>query len=392
LTHERAKKNFFVITSLRNLVASILSPTARVRKRMPEEIRSELEAGTIRKVLLLRQQQGIGDMLLATPAIKALKTAYPSAQFHLLASRQNFVAVKDNPRLDRVWIWPKRDWRALRSTLQQLKSEHFDLAIPLVSNTPSLTSLLVAKAVRAGAVWSYDSTTAYGGTNWSRKLADVEIPAPPEDVPEWKKFAALVSPLAEVPDPAPEIWPTPDDEKRIEELWPCYARPGLLTVSLFLGGNAGRAGRLWLPDAWARLAQLLEAEKFHVVAIRPPKGVHATGSSKREVDFYTRFRAELGRDVPVFDEKGLGKAAAFVRRCDLFICPDGGLFHVGCAAGARTLGLFFATDPESWCPSIPSVKALRAPSADPASLTPEAVLAEARRLLAPPEHTRDISN
>jgi ADP-heptose:LPS heptosyltransferase len=40
--------------------------------------------------------------------------------------------------------------------------------------------------------------------------------------------------------------------------------------------------------------------------------------------------------------------AAFLRRLDLLVCPDGGILHVAAAVGTSTLGLFFSTDPEVW--------------------------------------------
>lgn len=367
----------------RNLVALVVGLAARPRKVSSQEVRQQLRSGAIRKVLFIRINQGIGDLLLATPVFRAFNEAYPAVALHFVASAHNVAAVKESPRFKKIFIWPKRALThpaELYRLWQSLRQEHYDLVIPLVSNIPSFNGMALGKLARGRILWSVNTRTFYGGANWSQKLADVEVPAPSEELPEYQKFTGVLEELLPISQAIPEYHPTPQDDAVINQLWQEWATSSRPQVLFFLGGNTARANRLWSAAAWAELAKLLEKENVGLIAIRPPKGLGAG----KEADFYDDFREALGHDILTFDKKGLGLAAALVRRANLFICPDGGLFHVAVAAGARTLGLFFGTDPKDWTIPVPWSSALRAPAGDPNALRPAEVAKKVMEILSQP--------
>ena len=59
---------------------------------------------------------------------------------------------------------------------------------------------------------------------------------------------------------------------------------------------------------------------------------------------------------------------ACLREADLLVANDTGVLHLGAAVGIPVLALFGPTDPALWCPAAPTVKTLRAPGGDLASL------------------------
>ena len=61
----------------------------------------------ISKLLFVRIDR-IGDMVLSTPAIKALKSTYPQVEVTVLASPSNKDILKHNPHVDRVMEYDKR--------------------------------------------------------------------------------------------------------------------------------------------------------------------------------------------------------------------------------------------------------------------------------------------
>jgi ADP-heptose:LPS heptosyltransferase len=277
--------------------------------------------------------------------------------------------VRNNPHLSRVWVFEKHSLfspRGLWAFFADLRRQKFDLAIPLFGNTPSFTSFALAHLSSAKMVWSHDTTSFYGGASWSRSLA----------VPEYQRFSHLVEKLAPVRTEHPELHTSAEDEAAINDIWPQFQGPaGKPIVCLFLGGNPSRLDRLWTPARWADLARFFLSAGMHVVAI--------CRGGKPDTGFYALVRDHVGKDVPVFDLPGIGKAAAFMRRLDLFICPDGGLFHVSCAVGTPTLGLFFGTDPERWRPPVPHAFTIRCQGNDPMALSAERVFAAAVDALQP---------
>ncbi|MFA5976172.1 MAG: glycosyltransferase family 9 protein [Elusimicrobiota bacterium] len=368
----------------RNVLAWLIGVCFPVQKKTPEQLRQEWQKGGIRKVLLIRPNQGLGDLLLATPVLRALKHLQPEPELHFLSEAYNVLSVLTNTRITRHWVWDKKGMRSswrLVSFLRGIRRERFDLAIILTSNIPSFTTFLFARMTGA-TVLACSTEPFYGGANWSRTLAHVEIPLPPEDSPEAAKFMAIVKPLGVSVDYTPEFNVSPEAVQRAAERWRQWVFPaGNRKVGLFFGGNPDRPDRLWPAETWGRLAAYVEAEPtFSLVAIVPPESLRS-GTRALERGVFDQARPYLKRSPPQFSDPDLEAVAAFLKGLDLFVCVDGGLFHVAVAAGVRTLGLMFITDPARWVPPVPWVFCLKTDRPD--QLSSETVFQKIQEILRP---------
>ncbi|RPJ05337.1 MAG: hypothetical protein EHM37_21835, partial [Deltaproteobacteria bacterium] len=110
---------------LLHLLAPVLGGLRRCHHALP---------GKALRILFIRTDR-IGDMVLSTPAFRALKKAFPRSHLTVLASRVNLPLLANNPHVDRVIIYPfgknpLSKWRLARA----LKKEAFDIVIdPLTS-------------------------------------------------------------------------------------------------------------------------------------------------------------------------------------------------------------------------------------------------------------------
>ena len=149
----------------------------------------------------------------------------------------------------------------------------------------------------------------------------------------------------------PELVPSPADEAAADAFLAGQNLPAKgPQVGLFIGGKAERTDRLWPVSHFARLADTLKGEGFRVIVLSPPPNVGASSDAFHSEEHLRleEFRRALAWKCPVFQEASLGRVAAFLRRLDLLVSPDGGILHVAAAVGTPTLGLFFSTDPEVW--------------------------------------------
>lgn len=93
-----------------------------------------------RKLLLVRTDR-IGDLLVSTPCIRALRQALPDTRLELLASALNAPAVAGNPHLDAVHVYqPRRPW-----TWPGLISRLRGFDATLVLNSHSRSACLLAR-------------------------------------------------------------------------------------------------------------------------------------------------------------------------------------------------------------------------------------------------------
>jgi ADP-heptose:LPS heptosyltransferase len=99
----------------------------------------------IRRVLLLRQDR-IGDVIVSTPIIRALRRHMPDARIDMVLSTNN-VAVRQavEPYIDRIHVFRKSllHLLLLRRTLRR---QRYDLVIDLMDNASSTSALLVSGA------------------------------------------------------------------------------------------------------------------------------------------------------------------------------------------------------------------------------------------------------
>jgi ADP-heptose:LPS heptosyltransferase len=83
----------------------------------------------IEKLLIIRFSS-IGDIVLTTPVLRALKTQWPETQIHYLVKKQYAPVLAANPYIDRLHLYDHN----FRELIPQLKSEGFTRIIDLHRN------------------------------------------------------------------------------------------------------------------------------------------------------------------------------------------------------------------------------------------------------------------
>ncbi len=372
----------------RNLLSQLLGTLFPLPPLQAADLQQMLEKTPSPKVLFIRAHQGLGDFLLATPVFRAMKQAYPSVQIHVVASPYNEKAIRGSKRLSKIWIWENAQMLnpfRFFGFLRKLRTERFTLAIPLASNIPSFTSYLLARLSGAKAVLAYDTRSFYGGATWSRHLVNHAVLPPSENAPEWVKFHGVLKPLMKTfssEDFAPEFETDAASEAWAAAEWKrIYPEGTKKKIGVFLGGNTHRPERIWPAEYWAQLSARLQKhpDVFLVAIVPAPHFVIGTHAPEKGI--YELVLPSLMVGTPAVTHQDLKHLAAFLKGLDLFVAMDGGIFHMAVAAGVRTLGLFFGTDPACWKAPVPSVEALRPADEKPTSLPPDQVYEQIEQMV-----------
>ncbi len=368
--------------SLRRRLKGLLATGAARLARRPRLTLAEIRARRPRRVLVVRQHNQMGDMVCATPALRALRRFFPDARIALVTAPVNHEVVAHNPHVDRVLLFDRAVWRDPRRLLRFLRDVRGfrpDLAVVLNSVSFSVTSAWIAAASGAPVIIGGDSRPF--GWDLSRHLFSLEMPSRPE----LDRHAVLhnLAPLEAVGIPADGVEtvvvPTPAEEAAAAAVV-AGLPPGRGLAALHPG--AGKQANRWPPARFAAVAARLAAAGQRVVVLAGP----ADGATLAE------FAAALAAAAPpdararVVSAPRLtaGACAALLRRCDRFLCNDTGVMHVAGAAGAPTVALFGPTDPALWKPLSPAVRALRDESGSLEAVGVEAVWA-ALQALPPPQ-------
>jgi ADP-heptose:LPS heptosyltransferase len=301
---------------------------------------------SVSRIVVFRALQ-LGDMLCAVPALRALRSAYPSARITLVGLPWARKLVDRYPRyIDELVEFPgypglperEPQHDALPAFLRELRERDADLAIQL-HGSGEITNSLVA---RFGA----RSCAGFHGPSSSLRADGTFIPWPSNGY-EAQRLLTLMPALGiETCGDHLEFPVREDDEAELREL----ARTGgwSLTPSWYVCIHPGarKPSKRWPPDRFALVADALVERGLQVVL---------TGTSaEREL---TGAVAAAMRH-PVVDAAGpmsLGALAALLRDARFVVCNDTGVSHLAAALRVPSVVVFLSADPDRWAPLDESV-------------------------------------
>ena len=325
------------------------------------------------KILVIRQHNQMGDMLLAIPAFRAIQQAYPEAEIGVISSTLNRGVLVNNPYIDRLYLYNKRNVLSIIPLVRDLRRARFDLVIVLHTVSFSFTS--VALAVLSGAGVRIGSASPALGASLTGSYLNLTLPLPAEEELERMNEAEHnLYPLSAIgidtDDLAPVIIPGPESDRWADEF---AERHWLLEhVQLAVHPGAGKTENIWPPERHAQVVN--ELNKRRPVSLIVVEGPSDTAS-------VTEFLSVCDVEATVVSGRGIVDVAALLRRADLVICNDTGVMHVSAAAGATTLAVFGPTNPTRWAPRAPTLHIVRAPNGRLLDLTPDQVANKAAQIL-----------
>lgn len=90
----------------------------------------EIQPPSATKILIIRLSS-IGDIVLTTPVVRAVKQQIPGVELHFLTKKANEAVVLPNPHIDKVHVY---DSKSKQTLFEELKAEKFDYIIDLQRN------------------------------------------------------------------------------------------------------------------------------------------------------------------------------------------------------------------------------------------------------------------
>ncbi|MBV8989440.1 MAG: glycosyltransferase family 9 protein [Solirubrobacterales bacterium] len=267
--------------------------------------------------LLVLRALGLGDLLTAVPALRALTRAYPDHE-RLLAAPSELEPLVEMIEADgQRAIHGVVDLGPLEPLPGELRGP--EVAVNLHGKGPQSHRLLLATHPRR-VVWfeNREIAESWGAPRWR---------ADEHEVTRWCRL------LSESGVPA--------DPGRLD-LPPPPAGPELLRGATIVHPGAGSPARRWPPQRFARVARALADRGDRVIV---------TGAANERPLAHTVARAaDLPRGSVLageIDLRGLAQAVAAAR---LVICGDTGIGHLATAFGTPSLLLFGPTPPAQWGP------------------------------------------
>ncbi|MDP2940847.1 MAG: lipopolysaccharide heptosyltransferase II [Candidatus Omnitrophota bacterium] len=279
-----------------------------------------------KRILIVRTDR-IGDVLLSTPVIKALREAYPFAYIAMMVSPYAKDIVEGNPYLDEVIIYDKDGkHRSLRRSWKfacNLKKKKFDLALVLhPTNRVHLMVFLAAIPRRIG----------YGRKLGFLLTERLEHKKQRGEKHELEYNLDLARHLGIQPQDKNLFMPLKEDaEKWAEEF---LREQGIKAGDKLLAIHPGAScpSKIWLPERFAEAADKLSRKfGFKVFIIAGPKDIEKAKAVAEKM---------LTPAVNLAGRTSVAQLASLLKRCRLFISNDSGPVHIASAVGVPVISIF----------------------------------------------------
>lgn len=301
----------------------------------------DLETVSIRRIAVVRALH-LGDLLLAVPALRALRRRFPGSDITLIGLPWARAFVRRYHRyIDRLAIFPgflgipERPWEPRRAAagLARLRGRGYDLVVQLHGSGQASNPFVRALGARLSAGY-YDPAT---GESHGLTLA---APYPYDEHEIWRNLHLVALLGAEADDPGLEFPLTARDRAEAIALLRPLSRVQGPLVGLHVG--ARDPARRWPVTSFAALAQML-VQRFgtHIIL---------TGSMDEQSTVQELMQHLPAPALNLVGRTALGTLGAVLRQLDLFVSNDTGVAHLAYALDVPSITLFGPTDPQRWGP------------------------------------------
>jgi lipopolysaccharide heptosyltransferase II len=296
----------------------------------------------VRNVLVVRLDN-LGDVLMSTPAIHAIKQSAPDMRVTLLTSRSGAAAARHLPPIDEVisydapWVkGPSHSDQGDRRLIAALRRHQFDAAVIFTVCTQSaLPAALTCRLAGIPLRLAHSRENPYDLlTDW---VPDSEVCADGMRH-EVKRQLDLVR----------AVGFHADDERLLFRCTPADVI-GMRRKLSTAGGDCSRPYIVVHPGASAA-SRRYPAERFGVAADRIAResGCHVVFSGGRdEHELVDRARAAMHEPgLSLTGQLTLGEMAALIAGAQLTLCNNSGPAHISAALGTPVVVLYALTNPQ----------------------------------------------
>lgn len=287
----------------------------------------------IRKVLLIRLRS-IGDTVLATPSLFALKRFLPNAQVDILVEDWVAPVLEAHPYIDNIVTLERGSLAVRAKVARQLRATRYDVVYNLHGGT---TATLLTRATGAPHRVGYKTyqyahlhnhQSPSSSTLWSQeKTHSVE-----------QQLALLGWTGVPVTDRPPTKLGFSDESFSVVSAR--LNSSGLSDKNFALIHPAAAfATKQWAPENFARVVEFLADAGIASVAIAGPG----------EAEVLNKLIGSTSTRLVTFDLT-LPQVSALASRASLFVGNDSGIAHIAAAIGTPSVVIFGSSNRAHWSP------------------------------------------
>lgn len=288
----------------------------------------------VKRVLVVRLRS-IGDTVLATPSLAALKRFLPHAEIDILLEDWVAPLLSGSPHVDNIITIERGSVASRARVAARLRARHYDVVYNLHGGT---TATLLTRATgathRVGYEayqysWLHNQRSPSSSFLWKRaKTHSVE-----------QQLALLGWTGVPVSDRLPtHLEVTAAADSAITE---CLRAQGIESAPfVVIHPGAASDTKQWAASNFARVADTLAGQNLNIVAL----------SSPNELAVVTALQQESNAKILPLTHLSLPEVTALLARARLFVGNDSGIAHMAAAVETPAVVVFGSSNTAHWQP------------------------------------------
>jgi len=285
------------------------------------------------RILLVRNDK-VGDLVLATPALRALRETYPESYIAMLVSEYAEDVVLGNPDLDEVIVDKKNGFNGFLKLLREIKGKRFDIVVILFpSFKTAVLAFLSRIPLRVSTGFKFYQFL-FNRLIYLRRSKGLK-----HEIEYNLDLVRLIG--ADTKDKRPSIVINREDEEYVDKF---LKEIGIRDNDLLIGLNpgSGLSARKWSEKHFGELAMMFKQKlNARILILWGPE-------EKELAERVLKFAK--GAAEPAF-KTSIRQIAALMKRCSLIVTNNTGPMHIAAAVGSPMVEIFdpkWACSPLRW--------------------------------------------
>lgn len=283
--------------------------------------RVRIKSKGFRKILIVHTAF-VGDVILMTPLIRAVKRVSPDVEIDVLVIPETAELLNNNPNIRAIQLFDKRrnKFRSFFRTASRLRKEKYDAAF-LPHSSFTTIALVTFSGIKERIGFE---------RNFARYFLTQRVPFR-DGVHRIDKNLDLIRLFSNLTfDIQAELFPDPSAREGIRERLSRHFRDGRRLIAVAPGSvwNTKR----WPEEYYRQLMRLLSDKGFGIALI----------GSKEERQLCEQILPKEN-SLNLAGETSLLESAAVLEKCELLICNDSGAMHIANAVKTDVVAFFGPT-------------------------------------------------
>jgi lipopolysaccharide heptosyltransferase II len=295
----------------------------------------EIDWKNVKRVLVVRLRS-IGDTVLTTPSLIALRRFLPNAEIDVLLEDWVAPVLEGFREIDNVITVSRKSKKSRFEAARQIRRNKYDVAFNLHGGTTGTFFVRVSGARHRVGFAHYSYKCLYNHLLsssvdfWQRKIL--------HSAEQQLALLGFVGvPVEDRPKSRLDV--TEEAKNSIEEKLQSEIRNPKSKIAL-LHPVAASDTKQWATENFARVAEFLQTKGFQAVAV----------ATKNERAVLENLKNLSKATIPTFDDLSLPEITALAARAGVFVGNDSGIAHIAAAAGTPTVVVFGSSNRDHWRP------------------------------------------